>query len=382
MDNKYPPERNNRKTTVSWPLIIICFVIPPLIPVGIVLIFVRLNNRNKSKYEQGSMGYPYSEHRRSEERNSDYTKSRAAEAKESKERRQGGGKTRFIVSLVLLFIGGVCIVDSLQSAYYAGGIGYYIDDLFLGICFIIVGALIMRSKSKGASETKLYERYANVVGTRRAVSVGDLAMAMGVSSGKAYGDLQKMVDSGYFGQTAFIDKKIGYLLLDSRAYEDIPIDAEEVKGEVPLKDINEFGSILSEIRKQNDTILDPILSEQVERLENITGKIFRAVEDDPDKRPQIQKFLDYYLPTTLKLMKSYSQLERQGERGENITTAKAKIEDIMEELVCGYERLLDRLYKEDIMDISSDIEVLETMMVKDGYSQKNTIQIDINNKAT
>lgn len=436
MDNRYPPERNNRKTVASWPLIIVCFCSGVFIPVGIFLLCVRLNNNNKVKNSRRYSGHPYS--KSTDRPDNEHIEQHYSNSEGRKKRSGGVGKVRFVLSLCLFFVGGIILANVLSSSYYLGfydrgeeifiglffvaigvklvrsknrapevgwwrfivsyslffvggiiiadvisyssygGVIENFTELFVGAFFVVVGIIVMRSKKEDSSETRLYEKYANFVGTKRAVAIEALAAAAGVSMQKAYSDLQKMIDLRYFGKSAFIDSKIGYLLLDSNAYSDIIIETEEAEQPDVKASADEFGSILSDIRQQNDEIADPILSAQIDRFENVTGKIFRAVEQDPEKRPLIQKFLDYYLPTTMKLMKSYSQLEHQGSRGENINAAKSKIEDIMEDLVCGYERLLDKLYAGDMMDISSDIDVLETMMANDGYSEKNSIIFNIN----
>ena len=83
-------------------------------------------------------------------------------------------------------------------------------------------------------------------------------------------------------------------------------------------------------------------------------------------KPQIRKFMNYYLPTTLKLLDSYALLEAQGIEGENITASKAEIERTMDTLIAGFEKQLDRLFSSQAMDITADVEVLEGMMAQDG----------------
>ena len=85
----------------------------------------------------------------------------------------------------------------------------------------------------------------------------------------------------------------------------------------------------------------------------------------PKKLPQIRRFLDYYLPTTQKLLNSYAEFEEAGVSGENLNQAKAKIQSTMDSIVAGFERQLDELYRADAMDIDSDIRVMETMLRRD-----------------
>ena len=81
--------------------------------------------------------------------------------------------------------------------------------------------------------------------------------------------------------------------------------------------------------------------------------------------------MGYYLPTTLKILTAYEQFEEQGVRGENLQAAMRDIENILDHLVSGFERQLDLLFENDVLDISSDISVLESMLAKDGLTDND-----------
>ena len=112
----------------------------------------------------------------------------------------------------------------------------------------------------------------------------------------------------------------------------------------------------------------PMAGREVYGVENATARIFNAVREKPEKEPQIKSFMSYYLPTTLKLLRSYADFEQSGADGENIRAAKAEIERILDTLVDGFKKQLDKLYESDAMDISSDIDVLESMLRRDGLA--------------
>ena len=130
--------------------------------------------------------------------------------------------------------------------------------------------------------------------------------------------------------------------------------------------IAERDRAISEMRRLNDTIEDAVISTQIDHLENITGKIIDAVVDKPSKLPQLRKFLNYYLPTTLKLLNAYDRMDAAGVYGSNIDGTKGKIEDIMGTICKAFDKQLDALYGEEALDISTDITVLENMLAQEG----------------
>ena len=79
--------------------------------------------------------------------------------------------------------------------------------------------------------------------------------------------------------------------------------------------------------------------------------------------------MNYYLPTTLKLLTSYANIERVGVAGDNMRKSKESIEETLDMLVFAFEKELDRLYESESIDINSDIEVLEKMLKKDGMTK-------------
>ena len=120
-----------------------------------------------------------------------------------------------------------------------------------------------------------------------------------------------------------------------------------------------------------------VIQRYLDELAENDGGTRRAViepDEKPEKKSEIKSFMSYYLPTTLKLLRSYSTFERQGVGGENIDSAKKDIERILDTLVVGFTQQLDQLFKTDVLDISSDIEVLEQMMKKDGLSEADDFE--------
>ena len=153
--------------------------------------------------------------------------------------------------------------------------------------------------------------------------------------------------------------------------------AAEVCDETPKTDAADMDSgrseseaTLAQLKKLNDDIADEEVSAKIDRIGMLTGDIYAFVALNPERAGEVRKFMNYYLPTTMKLLTSYSLLERQSYQGENIVNARKDIEKILDTLVHAFEKQLDQLFATDAVDISSDISVLETMIAKDGLSEE------------
>ena len=144
---------------------------------------------------------------------------------------------------------------------------------------------------------------------------------------------------------------------------------EESTGNAELDKMLKDGRLaIAEMKRLDDNIADPGISADIVRLEQVAQKIFDEVKRDPKKLPQIRKFMDYYLPTTLKLLNAYDRMSAAGVSGENIDATLAKVEGMMRNIVAALEKPLDSLYAADALDISTDITVLETMMAREGLT--------------
>lgn len=128
---------------------------------------------------------------------------------------------------------------------------------------------------------------------------------------------------------------------------------------------------LGEMRRLNDNIADEKISAQIDHLEEVTGKIIDQVVAQPRKLPQIRRFLDYYLPTTLKILNAYDRMDAVGISGSNIDTTKGKVENMMDTIVKAFDRQLDALFGEEALDISTDITVMENLLAREGLGGMN-----------
>ena len=235
-------------------------------------------------------------------------------------------------------------------------------DLTPLFCFLFGGLGCLWVGLRKRREYKRFRSYLAMIGKKQSISISSLSSASGVPPQRLRQELEDMLDDGFFPR-GFLDLSGDILYLTAEARVEPP-------PQQPGKHREESGenSVLSEIRAINDDIDNVKLSAQIDRIGLITAKIFDYQKSHPDKSPQLHSFLSYYLPTTLKILRAYAQLEDQDVSGENITAAMARIEGMMDKVVEGFEKQLDQLFQGDALDITSDVEVLERMLSKDGLS--------------
>jgi hypothetical protein len=183
-----------------------------------------------------------------------------------------------------------------------------------------------------------------------------------------------MINAGYFGPEAYIDGNLDSLVRSYASAENVRSKAAgaQVDGS-DASDGNRYVAVINELHMLCVKTSDPGICAKIQRIEDLTAKIFRTVEEHPEKKPQVRRFLNFYLPTTIKLLHSYETLEKQGVDGENIQSAKQDIERILDTLITGFEQQLDHLFMSDKLDISSDIDVLESLMHQDGLTPESKI---------
>ena len=157
-------------------------------------------------------------------------------------------------------------------------------------------------------------------------------------------------------------------LLCPNTVEEVPEEPKSTGNAELDKMIDDGRKAIAEMKRLDDNIADPTISAQIVRLQELSGKIFAQVEQNPEKLPQIRRFMNYYLPTTLKILNAYDRMGEQGVAGENITSTMHKVESMMATIITAFEKQLDNLFGAEAMDISTDMVVLENMMAREGLS--------------
>lgn len=283
------------------------------------------------------------------------------------------GVTAGILGILSLFIGSIAAKIGTVMMIFLPAMGL---SAIMGICGNHLRKKIKRFRS-----------YVKTLNGKPYANVKDLAKSVRKSEKFVRKDLKRMIDKRMFLE-GHLDKKGVCFMATDDAYEqylETERNMEERKAEEarrPKKQlsedvqkvIEEGNRYIEEIRRSNDAIPGVEISNKMYHLENVIRRIFQRVEKHPELINDLHKFMDYYLPTTMKLLNAYEELDKQDMQGENIKTAKLEIENTLDTINIAFENLLDSFYKETAWDVSSDISVLKTMFAQEGLTEENNFQ--------
>lgn len=386
--NPQPPKKNN--DIGSWIFnVVMLFVFPPI---GLVLtivqamgsdLFARLISSlgRRIRYGRSASG-SYARHSassrtanaqssaRPQAEQTAQAKAAQAESAPKTEPKPERGLDRVDAgSSVLNVFGWILVAFGIIAALGSGGAVW---TLITGLCVALGGGAMLLRALTSRRKAKAFARCIKVSGSEGLVDIAKLAATLGMKSGDLEKQLTEMIDRGYYGPRAYIDHQRGLLVISPEDMRDVYRREDEAKKTAAEREQeaqqSEYERIIAAIRQADEDIDDEVMSEKIRRMQTITAAIFQEVEEHPEKKSQITRFMNYYLPTTLKLLNSYARIEEQGVTGENMAKAKADIEGIADTLVAGYEKQLDTLYRAEAMDIAGDVSVIEKMMRADGLS--------------
>lgn len=233
-----------------------------------------------------------------------------------------------------------------------------------------------------------FRQYVSVLRDREFCDIKEIASATGRDVRKVLKDVKKMITKGWFCQ-GHLDEKESCLMVSEDAwnqYTALMEDLKQRKAEeqaAQKKMQEEYDRLSPEVQKivqagdeyvrmikaANDAIPGEVISAKISRMELLVDRIFDRVEQNPDSVNDMRRMMDYYLPTTMKLLEAYEELDAQPVQGENIISSKKEIEDTIDTLNIAFEKLLDSLFQDTAWDVSSDISVLHTMLAQEGLTE-------------
>lgn len=381
--NARQPKKPDNNELWSWIVIALLFAFAW--PVGLIVLFAKLSDSSKRKKNRAGAQQTIitAEPEDAVTATAAPTaaeKKKSDSAAQSRKRKSSITRTPKIsdsnanvlrnIGLVVTVIGAIILLNALGDNLFFleyGNWRAFLEYTFWPMGITAGGLGLLLGSHWMRRRLRRYAKYQAIAGKKPTVTISQLAAAANVSTRRVENDLEQMVQKGFWGKEAYLDLGRGVLVRTFEAAEGLELAQKEAQP-APVEVEEGYSGQLRDIRRANDRIADPAISAKIDRLEDLAGKIFRIVEEEPAKKAKASTFLNYYLPTTQKLLDSYADFEEAGVSGGNVSQAKQRIADTMDKIVAGFERQLDQLYQSDAMDVDSDIRVMEQMLRRDGGS--------------
>lgn len=372
-------KNNNSASGISWLVIAILFGLE-LWPIALPLMFLKLFAPDVPLYKRHNVP-PLNEiplDKKPINQSQDQFKEASSKIqKVAKDvfKKPGDSKSSYYGLIAL----GVLAFFATAFTFISSATPLSISNLLFVIALALAGFTLIITGLSKKNSLKRYVIYSNIIGKNPAMEIEAITKKTGFSKRRVYKDLQEMIEKGYFGETAYINKELDYIFMSIEADKELAAAkvAAEKKAkllgekESAVQTANAYSSLLNQIREANQKISDKDMSVKIEKIENITFEIFKAVEKDPSKKHKIDRFISYYLPTTLKLLDHYYELQNTNIEGNNITGSKHSIEGAMDSIVKGFETQLDNLYKNDAFSIDAEIDAMQKIMDNENTSNNS-----------
>ncbi len=278
------------------------------------------------------------------------------------------------------------------------------DALAIDALLAIGSIFLLRYGLRRISLARRYDTYRRVIGSREACTLAELSQQVGHKVKFVRGDVRALIVKGLFregrlsssGRTLVltegayaaveeqeraaaaarkarrsqpVEAKVERIEPEKAAQDEVPFDVDGAPESVrPL--LRRGAAYLAEIEEANEAIDDAAVSAKVDRISCVATNIFAYAAEHPEVASDLERFMNYYLPTTVKLLKAYDDLEEQPVQGVNISTSRKEIEGTLDTLTVAFERLLDSIFRDMTWDVSADISVLNDVLAQEGLIDK------------
>ena len=294
-----------------------------------------------------------------------------------------GETTKGILQTVfggILALGALGLVIPFGVLSIVGSAGFVVGFLAGGAA-LVGGTALLCSGIGTLAKVSRFKVYLKTLGTKTSVTLERLSRSVGKNERFVRKELQKMIKQGLFLE-GHLDNEQKNLITSDETFQEFErsrLELEQRKrsqavqaAKSPDPKIQEVldkgNAYVKEIRRCNDEIPGEEISAKIDRMEAIVRKIFERAEAHPEVIPDMKKLMDYYLPMTVKLLNAYADMDRQPVQGETIRKSKQEIDTTLDTLNAAFEKLLDELFQDAAIDVSSDISVLNTLLAQEGLT--------------
>lgn len=284
---------------------------------------------------------------------------------------------------------GVTLIMVLTGLVTSGvaSMSFVVPVLLTGTFGTILGGGIRADRM-----SRLADRYVQIIGKRQYIDVKTLSLSTGKSEKQVVRELRKLLKLGYFPQghldincrTLILTDEVfnHYLELEMSGNKDKVIDTTgryEDEQQFPTLSAEDSATLSRMIREGNDyisrfhTLNNDIpgieISAKLDRFEGLLREIFERVKEHPEQMSRIGELMDYYLPTAAKLVEAYKEYDSVSEPGKEIVSAKQDIENTIDTINSAMSKLLNKLFKDSVLDVTTDAQVLKTVLAQKGLSE-------------
>ncbi len=268
-----------------------------------------------------------------------------------------------------------------------------IVDLVISLPLLAVFGIVLGNGIIQKKRLERMKRYIALCDDNMYVNISELAEQTHKSTQYVLKDVKKMLQLGFFPE-GHLDKDGTCLMLDHATYQEY-LQLEQQRNYLAAEEATQKEEFSSpeELQKQqltailqegqeyiqklhylNDLIEDELVSEKLYQMEKLLREIFARLQDDPEQMPKIRKLMSYYLPTTIKLLESYSKFDDVSVPNEDIISAKTEIEKTIDIINEAFAELLNKLFQTSAFDAATDAQVLQTMLAKEGLTKNKMME--------
>ncbi len=307
-----------------------------------------------------------------------------------------------VQAIVMTIIGAVVLgtlffpfVLSILEAVFTSGFAAVGGVLLASLFGVLLtgGAILFGCGIHFLKKIKRFQIYIEQLGTKEYFEIKEASGRLKKSPKYVLNDLNKMIEKKWFLQ-GHVDRQGTCFIASHEMYEQynkmmsqLEMQRQETEKEnarqmenqkareqldPKVQDIIKAGEeYISKIKACNDRIPGKEISAKISKIEYLVDQIFERVEQNPECVSDIRRLMDYYLPTTVKLLEAYAELDGMSVQGENIISSKKEIESTIDTLNEAFTKLLDSLFQEKAWDVSADISVLNTMLAQEGLTKND-----------
>lgn len=227
-----------------------------------------------------------------------------------------------------------------------------------------------------------YLKYMKVLEDKKYASIEDLASKVAKNVKTVVSDIEFMIQQNWFLEGHLDHNKSQFMLTD-QVYEQYKLleqgrairEQEEKEKQEKENDpkarelaklLEEGDAYVKQIHSLNDAILGAEISDQLYKIEDVVASIFELVKRKPEKMQELRKLMQYYLPMTIKVVTSYRDFENERIPSQQLDDSKQEIEQTLDKVYIAFVKLREKLFREDVLDVSTDLDVLEAMMSQEG----------------